>query len=371
MAIRSSDQAVGYGLAVGTPNIRSAGPIAFGPESILLLADSVGATIFAIAVEALPATRATSLDVERLDERLAAWLGCPVEDVDIRDMAVDPGTQGVYLSVTRGRGDGAIPLVVRVDSDELTEVPLRDVPFAQAPIEDAPADGDERKDIRVLRDDEPGGQPYDARGTLLQLVREPLRSITVTDIGYLDGTVIVAGASNEEFTSTLRQIPFPFRGDARSSTLEIFHVSHGKWETHSPIRNFVAYGDDMSVLASYTCTPIVRFSLDDLRGTRQARGHTVAELGAMNTPLGMVAYRRDGEEYLLVSNSRHELYRLSRRDLDGQEALTTPHEPVGAPRQALPHEGVGRMAVLNDEHVLMLQRIDGHVDLHSYSTASL
>lgn len=367
MAIRSSDQAVGYGLSVGTPEIRSAGPIAFGPEGILLLADSVGATIFAIAVDAPPATHAGSLDVERLDERLAAWLGCPVEDVDIRDMAVDPQTQGVYLSVTRG----AIPLIVRVDGDALTEVPLRDVPFAQAPIEDAPAAGDERKDVRVLRDDEPGGQAYDARGTVLQLVHEPLRTITVTDIAYLDGTVIVAGASNEEFTSTLRQIPFPFGGGATSSSLEIFHVSHGKWETHSPIRNFVAYGDDMSVLASYTCTPIVRFSLDDLHGTRQARGHTVAELGAMNTPLGMVAYRRDGEEYLLVSNSRHELFRLSRRDLDGQDALTTPKEPTGAPRVALPHEGVGRMAALGDDHVLMLQRIGGHVDLHSYSTASL
>jgi hypothetical protein len=91
----------------------------------------------------------------------------------------------------------------------------------------------------------------------------------------------------------------------------------------------------------------------------------------MNTPLGMVAYRRDGEEYLLVSNSRHELFRLSRRDLDGQDALTTPKEPTGAPRVALPHEGVGRMAALGDDHVLMLQRIAGHVDLHSYSTASL
>jgi hypothetical protein len=371
MAIRSSDRTVGHGLSVGVPNISSVGPIAFGPEGILFIADSAAATIHAIAVDTEPAVGARRLDVERLDERLAAWLGCSTEDVAIRDLAVDPRSQGVYLSVMRGRGDGAIPLIVRVDDDRLAEVPLRDVPCAQASIDDAPAQDDQRKDVRVLRDDEPGGQPYDARGTLLQLLHVPLRTVTVTDLAYVDGLLVVAGASNEEFTSTLRQIPFPFGGEARSSSLEIFHVSHGKWETHSPIRNFVAYGDDMSVLASYTCTPIVKFSLRDLRDNRQARGHTVAELGAMNTPLGMVSYRRDGEEYLLVSNSRHELFRLARRDMERQESLTAPKEPVGAPRVSLPHQGVGRMAALNDEHILMLQRIDGHVDLHSYSTASL
>ena len=39
-----------YGLEVGTPGIKSVGPLAFGPDGILFLADNVGATIFAIAV---------------------------------------------------------------------------------------------------------------------------------------------------------------------------------------------------------------------------------------------------------------------------------------------------------------------------------
>ncbi|HZS15505.1 MAG TPA: hypothetical protein VFC09_12980 [Candidatus Dormibacteraeota bacterium] len=374
MAIRSAEHAVGYGLERGTPELRSAGPITFGPDSILFVADSAAARIYAIAIEdASPVSGTRSLDVDRLDERLAAYLGVPADDVDIRGMAVDPATQGVYLSVARGRGAGSIPLILRVEDDgSLQEVSLRDVQYAQTGIDDAPAEDDERTDIRVLRDDEPGGQAYDARGTILQLVRESLRTVTVTDMAYVGGTLVVAGASNEEFTSTLRQIPFPFKGAAHSSSLEIFHVSHGKWETHSPIRTFVAYDDDMSVLASYTCTPIVKFSLRDLQGGDQARGHTVAELGAMNTPLGMVSFRRDGEEYLLVSNSRHELFKLSRKDLEAQESLTTPQAPVGAPRQSLPHHGVGRMASLNGETVLMLQRTpEGHVDLHSYSTASL
>ena len=58
----------------------------------------------------------------------------------------------------------------------------------------------------------------------------------------------------------LRRIPFPFPERADSVTgnnLEIFHVSHGKWETAAPIRAFVPYQDGRSILASYTCTPVV------------------------------------------------------------------------------------------------------------------
>jgi hypothetical protein len=373
MAIRSADQAAGHGLAVGSPQLTSVGPIAFGPESILFVADSVAATIFAVALGDGAATSAPGrLDVEKLDERLAAYLGCSTDDVDIRGMAVDPATHRAYLSVLRGGGDGAVPLIIRVDEEAVAEVSLDGVLFAQASIQDAPPADDQRLDIRVLRDNEPGGEIYDARGTMLRLVRESLRMVTVTDMAYVGGMLIVAGASNEEFSSTLRQIPFPFTGTAQSSSLEIFHVSHGKYETASPIRSFVAYDDDMSVLATYTCTPVVKFSLRELRGGERAHGRTVAELGAMNTPLGMVSFRRDGEEHLLVSNSRHELFRMSRKDLELQEALTTPQAPTGAPRHALPHQGVGRMALLDDQHVLMLQRDDaGHLHLHSYSTDTL
>jgi hypothetical protein len=37
-----------YGLAVRTPALMSVGPLAFGPEGILFVADNAAATIFAI-----------------------------------------------------------------------------------------------------------------------------------------------------------------------------------------------------------------------------------------------------------------------------------------------------------------------------------
>ena len=208
------------------------------------------------------------------------------------------------------------------------------------------------------------------RGVHLRLKSEPMRTQTITDLVYDDGVLLVAGASNEEFLSTLRRIPFPFNGGAESSSLEIFHVSHGKYETHSPIRTFVAYGDGAGVLAAYTCTPVVHFSLADLRAGEQAKGRTVAELGAMNSPIDMVSYQSGGDEYLLVSNLRHPLMKLRAADIDTQEGLTTPTEPVGVPRETLPQEGVGHLAVAGDR-ILMLQSIDDALHLRSADAATI
>ncbi len=340
-----------YGLEAGTPGIKSVGPLAFGPEGILFLADNVGATIFAIAVgDADAASEQYPVNVENLDTPLAAYLGCSRDDVIIRDMTVHPSSQNVYLSVMRGSGEAATPVLIKVGADgALSEVPLEDVPFSQTLIENAAAEDDPRL-----------------------VSREKLRTVTVTDMAYVDGLLLVAGTSNEEFSSTLRRIPFPFNGNALSNSLEIFHVSHGQYETAAPIRAFVPYGGNTSILASYTCTPVVHFSLSDLKSGEQVKGKTVAELGSHNRPLDLVAYVRDGEEYLLVCNDRHPLMKIACKDIDQQGPLTEPTEPVGAPRQTLPHPGVKRMANLNGSHVLMMQEDDaGNTHLRSYSIATL
>lgn len=336
-----------YGLAVGTPSITSVGSLAFGPEGILFVADNLGATIFAID------TRDTSVvseprpaDVEKIDTRLAAYLGCGREDVNIRDVAVHPSSQNIYLSVMRGRGATAIPVLVKVGMDGLlSDVSLEDVPFSQTAIENPATE-------RVTGD--------------------RLWTLTVTDMAYVDGLLLVAGASNEEFSSTLRRIPFPFKGSALANSLEIFHVSHGRYETAAPIRSFVPYAGDTSVLASYTCTPVVHFSLRDIKGGTQLKGTTVAELGASNTPIDIVSFKRDGQEYVVVSNTQHGLIKIACKDIDRLESLTQPLEPVGVPRERLPHKGVGRMTNLNGSYVLMMQKDEqGNTDLRSYSTATL
>jgi hypothetical protein len=179
-------------------------------------------------------------------------------------------------------------------------------------------------------------------------------------MSYVDGVLLVAGLSNEEFSSRLRRIPFPFGapGDVVASSLEIFHVSHGKWETASPIRTFVPYDGGRAILASYTCTPVVHFPLTDLRPGAKAVGRTVAELGAMNQPLDMVSFSQDGQEHLLVANTSHGLVKIASKDIDTQEPLTPANRQVGVPRQTEELPGVIRLANLDAGHVLALQ-VDG------------
>jgi hypothetical protein len=339
----------------------------------LFVADNDAGAILAIDVsDDGVAGSAQPVEVDELDSRLASYLGIDVGSVVIRGLAVHPTSRAVYLSVMRGQGSAAIPVLVRVQGDgSLTEVATDAVPFARVTIDDAPALDDERQDISLDGSHE-GSEAVEYNGVKLNISRFPLRTSTVTDLAWIDGTVLVAGASNEEFTSSLRRIPFPFSGDVDTNSLEIFHVSHGKWETASPIRTFIPFGGNTSVLASYTCTPVVHFPLTDLQPGTKALGRTVAELGAMNQPLDMISYRRDGQEYLLVSNSRHPLLKIAASSIDNQEALTQPSEPVGVPREELSHVGVSWMANLDESHVVMVQKgEDGGLSLHSYETASL
>ena len=132
-------------------------------------------------------------------------------------------------------------------------------------------------------------------------------------------------------------------------------MSHGKWETAAPIRAFVPY-DHGRHPRGYTCTPVVHFQLADLEAGAKAVGRTVAELGAMNQPLDMVSFVEGGEEHLLVANSRHGLVKIACRDIDSQEPLTEPREPVGVPRETKDLQGITRLANLDDGHVLALQR---------------
>jgi len=361
------------GLRRGRVDLRSAGPITFGPAGILFLADNAAATVFAADVgDPGPAGASEPFDLENVDARVGSFLGCEPGDVVIKDMAVHPLSHNVYLSVRRGQGAAAQPVLVRISrlDGSVADVPLDDVPFAAAAIDDAPADDDERLDITLPLGDE--GEELQVGERKIRILRQPIRTSTVTDMAYAGETLLIAGLSNEEFSSRLRRIPFPFRDGATGTSLEIFHVSHGKWETAAPIRAFVPYEGGASILASYTCTPVVHFPLADLTPGAKVIGRTVAELGAVNQPLDMVSFSQDGQEYLLVANTAHGLVKIDGRDIDRQQPLTQPQQPVGVPRETKDLQGIRRLANLGDSYVLALQADDaGGQHLRSLKTASL
>src|SRR3954468_19182184 len=104
------------GRPTGPVALSSAGPITFGPDGILFLADNAGATVFAVdlADAGAPAELAP-LDLDDVDVRVGALLGCDPADIAIRDIAVHPVSGNVYLSVQRGRGELAQAVLVRID----------------------------------------------------------------------------------------------------------------------------------------------------------------------------------------------------------------------------------------------------------------
>jgi len=364
-----TEQLADYGLTVGTPAVESVGAITFGPDDILFVADNERAKILAVNVDD-PSTQAATgpLDVDRLDTKLASFLGCTVDQLAIRALAVHPRTGNAYLSVMRGRGDDGRPVLIRVDraTASISEFSLKDVAFAEYNLADAPAPDDPRLDVRLGEGDE-----AEFNGRKIRMTRIPIRMSVVTDMAFVNGTLLVAGMSNEEFASNLRRIPFPFTGDSSATSLEIFHVSHGKWETASPIRTFVPFGGGDSILASYTCTPLVHFPLAELTPGGQARGRTVAELGWGNQPLDIVSFRQGGSEHLLISHTFYPLTKIDSATISGQTPLTEPQEPVGVPREESDLAGISLMANLDDNWILAVQSDGNGRHLRSLKVDSL
>jgi hypothetical protein len=282
-----------HGLMKGAPEIKSAGPVAFGPDGILFVADPEGAAIFAIDTGDHTPAGTERPKVEGLDEKIASLLGIEAKQLQIAGMAVNPISGNAYLSVARGKGPDAKAVIVRVDRmGKVSELPLKDVKFATTALGNAPAEG-KRRDA-------------------------------ITHIAFVDGKVFIAGLSNEEFASKLRSIPFPFAAADRGASVEIYHGSHGKIETASPVRTFVAceINGEANLLCAYTCTPLVKIPVKELKAGEKVKGKTVAELGNRNRPLDMIIYQKDGKEYILMANSSRGVMKIPTEGIDKVDAIT-------------------------------------------------
>jgi len=323
-------------LKQGTPDLKSAGPLAFGPEGILFVGDTKGAALFAIDTgDHAAATEKQPVRLKDVAGKIAAMLGTNAQQIMINDLAVNPRSGNVYLSVSRGRGPDAIPVLVRVNSDgKLEDVSLENVRFAKAEIPNAP---------------DPKAQ---SRG-------QSLRNQSITDLAFSDGRVFAAGLSNEEFSSRLIAIPFPFSGEGvDGAAVEIYHGSHGRFETKSPIRTFVTYKiqNEPYMLAAYTCTPLVKVPVAELKSGAHVKGTTIAELGNRNVPLDMIVYNKDGKDYLLMANNSRGVMKIPTEGTGTAEGITAPvpgtkglgYETVASLK------GVDQLDKLDDRHAVVL-----------------
>lgn len=320
------------GLEKGTPDWKSAGPIAFGPDGLLLLADTKGAAVYAVDLGD-KSPEAGAVKVEAINEKVASLLGTTPEKIAIADLAANPASGRVYLSVSRGKGPDAQPALVRVARDgKLQLVSLENVSYSKAELPSPPASGNARAEV-------------------------------ITDLGYSDGRVFVAGLSNEEFSSRLLALPYPFADSSQSTSVEIFHGAHGRLETKSPVRTFVPYTikGEPYLLAAYTCTPLVKFPVAQMKAGSHLKGTTVAELGNRNKPLDMIAYAKDGKDYLLLANSSRGVMKIPTEGVDSAAPITKPvRDKDGLGYQTIDAlKGVTQLDKLDNGHALVLVQAPG------------
>jgi hypothetical protein len=338
-----------YGLVTGTPEIKSISQLAFGPDGILFVGDSKSAAVFAIDTKDKTASdKAAAIEIKGIDQKIAAALGTEAKNIRIQDMAVNPVSKKVYFAVQNLDGTSVL---LSLEGDKIQNVSLKDIPFSSTSIANPP--GEDQKDR--------GGRP--------------LRESVISDLGYADGSVMVSGLSNQEFSSSFRKIAFPFSDKQEQASLEIYHAAHGRYETNAPIKTFTTaeLNGKKYLVASYTCTPLVLFPLDELKPGKHVKGRTVAEFGAGNSPIDIITMKKGDDNYLIMSNSNRPVMRVKYKNIETYEGTLT--EPVkesyataGVNFVTLPVVNVLQMDKLDDNQVLVLQRRgNGDLDLWTAS----
>jgi hypothetical protein len=312
---------------VAAPALQSIGPLAFGPNGELFVADPQAATIFALTLGAQASgAMAGTADVTGIDEKIAGVLGTAAADVRIVDLAVHPSSKNSFVAVMRGQGPTGQPALMRVDgSGAVTLVSLDAMTFTSVALPN------------------PAAVSPNGRGG---------RAQSVTDLAYSDGRLFVAGLSNEEFASKLWSVTYPFAAVDVGTSVEIFHGNHGRLETRSPVMAFLPFeiNGQPHIVAGYTCTPLVKFPIASLTAGQKIVGTTMAELGAGNQPLDIITYEKDGHGYLLMSNTRRGVMKIPTASFGAAAPITAP-VPEGT--AGVPFETVATMV-----NVEQLDRLD-------------
>ncbi len=325
------------GLKSSGVELKSIGPMAFGPEGVLIVSDPQTATIYAFATEDAGGDPGkATYSIADVAKQLATTLGGTPDQIMIQELIVNPETGNLFLGVTSGNKKNSL---VKIDNTgKLTALDLGKISSSKIALPNPPAD----KEVSA------GGRTRNRR----------LESIT--DLVYNEGKVLVAGMVNAADASTVREIPFPFAAADTGMPVEIYHAAHGRVENTAAIRTFVPFkvNGEAMILAGFTCTPLVKFPIADLTKGKKTRGTTVAELGNRNTPLDMFLYEKNGQSYLLMANSARGVMKIPTKGINERESLSEPVKGGGTAGQEFEAitawEGVTQMDRLGDSRAVLL-----------------
>ncbi|PUB11851.1 hypothetical protein [Yoonia sediminilitoris] len=276
-----------------------------------------------------------------LDVEIAGLLGVEPHDVVINDMVVHKPSKQVFLSVHRGEGPDAEAVIIAVNNGLLELVDLTTAEHSSMSVGAVPT-------------------------TETLEFGQSLSTLAITDIDYYNGELLVAGLSNEEFSSKLRRMPYPFTNEVSTSSIEIWHAVHAQYETRAPIisQTVTELNGEPTLIAIYACTPIVRIPLADLTDGAEVRGTMIGEMGFGNTPLDIVPYVNawDGSSNVVVTNSNRSAAALPLDAVASAEAM--PHgegvQPVfstaGVYQFPLPMSGTMHLDTLDENYAVVIRR---------------
>ncbi|RVC18874.1 hypothetical protein EN879_30160, partial [Mesorhizobium sp. M7A.F.Ca.AU.002.02.1.1] len=278
--------------------LQYAGVLTFSPDGVLFVGDNVSGAVFAYPMgEGVAPAAAPPLEMDGIDDRIAAMLKASKSSIHINGMAVHPITHDVYLAVAFGAGR---PAVVKVSpAGALSQVDLARAKPTSWSIPDAPTPDEHFRDRT-------GDWPVPAGDKYRQKAMTPMRSMTIVDMKFHNGELFVAGISNEEFSSTLRRVSYPFDGQSSSTAVRIYHVAHERYETRAPIRamQFATIDGEDTLVAAYTCSPIVLIPTAQLKDGAKVTGRTVGDMGN-GQPLSLVSVLFNGQPSLFATNAGH------------------------------------------------------------------
>jgi hypothetical protein len=323
--------------------VKSVGQMTFADANTVIIADWRSGEIHALQLPPAARAAAKPFNLKNVSAPIARALHTHPERLHFEDLAFRPGAELAYLTLSVDAGKHApSPALVSVDaSGKVTVVDLAKTPQTSAEIKDRPV-----ADARFWRD-------------------VPEAAYTVTDLVLNEGKLYVAGLSGESFASTLRVYDFPFTGTATATSIEMYHAVHNEMETRAPIRKMaiVSLNGEPTLVAAYTCTPLVTIPLKDLQDGAHVIGKTIAELGWGSAPVDMVTFDAGQGPMVLLINSHKsaDLMTVSAiAEASSQPGLATPIKWPDAPLLGLksvsiPLSGVVQLSNQNKDFLAVLR----------------
>ncbi|MEC5384440.1 hypothetical protein VVD49_01825 [Uliginosibacterium sp. H3] len=341
------------GMASAGP-VRSVGSITFADANTAIVADWVGGEIHALQLAPATSVAAQPFRLKNISSPVAQALHVQPDALRFEDMAFRPGTELAYITLSVQRGKASVPALVSVDSSgKVAVINLAKAPQTSVAIKQRPA-----ADQKFWND-------------------IPAASYTVTDMVFNAGKLYVAGLSNASFASTLRVYDFPFNGASTTTSIEMYHAVHNQVETRAPIRKMTiaTLDGEPTLIAAYTCTPLVTVALKDLKDGAHIVGKTIAELGWGSAPVDMVTFDAGQGPMVLLTNSHKSADLMTLESIAAaskQPGLSTPikwpSEPyLGLKAIPVPISGIAKLGNQNKDFLGALRRDEatGHMELVS------